>query len=145
MHKLSKAVGHGLKHFFGARASVSRVKDMKRQFKASNDGVKKAQIIALMGMYAIYKGSPIGLGKNIADSIKVAKWNYSDMKRHQDNVGDFLAATNMSEEGKRVVANLVLQGGSNDDAVAKLTPADVAEFLQFETELNIEAGNCINF
>jgi hypothetical protein len=38
--------------------------------------LEKTQVLAVMGMYSIYKGSPIGLAKNVCDSIKVGRWKY---------------------------------------------------------------------
>lgn len=81
MKRLAKATGAGLRHFFGARESISQQKSLGRQFKAADSRVSKTKILAVMGMYAVYKGSPIGLGKNIADSIKVGRWKHSDLKR----------------------------------------------------------------
>lgn len=143
MRNVLKATGHGLKHFFGARDSRDDYKAMGRKFKKSNK-LGKAEVLATMGMYAVYKGSPIGLAKNIRDSIKVGKWRHGDMKRHQGNVDEMLATTQMSDEGKRAVANLVNRGGSGD-AMINLSATDVAEFKRLETDLNIAAGNCINF
>lgn len=144
MRNVLKATGHGLKHFFGARDSRDDYKAMGRKFKQSGTTLGKAEVLATMGMYAVYKGSPIGLARNIRDSIKVGKWRHGDIKRHQANVEEVLAATNMSDEGKRAVASLVQHGGSAD-AVANLSPGDAAAFKQLETDLHIAAGNCINF
>jgi hypothetical protein len=144
MRNVLKATGHGLKHFFGARESRDDYKALGRSFKRTNSKVRKAEVLATMGMYAVYKGSPIGLAKNIYDSIKVGKWKYGDMKRHGENVEEFLDNTHMSEDGKRAVARMMRNGGSTD-AIADLSPADAAAFRQFETELHIEAGHCVNF
>ncbi len=143
MRNVLKATGYGLKHFFGARDSRDDYKAMGRKFKQSGTTLSKAEVLATMGMYAVYKGSPIGLARNIRDSIKVGRWKHGDMKRHQANVDEVLAATNMSDEGKRAVAGLVLGGSA--DAVANLSPGDAAAFKQLETDLHIVAGNCINF
>src|SRR5690606_28269858 len=107
MRNLMKATGHGLKHFFGARDSVA---DYKKMGQAVSDGnkVTKAKVMALMGMYTGYKGSPSGLGRNSGDSIKVGRWKYADVKRHQGNVEELLAGTNMSDEGKRAVTALMM-------------------------------------
>ncbi|HUW53817.1 MAG TPA: hypothetical protein VMV99_10420 [Rhodanobacter sp.] len=51
----------------------------------------------------------------------------------------------MSDEGKKAVAKLVLNGASRNDTCAQLSPADVALLDAMENDLNIEAGNCINF
>ena len=93
MKRLAKATGAGPRHFFGARESISQQKNLGRQFKAADTRVSKTKILAVMGMYAVYKGSPIGLGKNIADSIKVGRWKHSDLKRQQEEVDAFLAGT----------------------------------------------------
>lgn len=143
MRNVLKATGVGLKHFFGARQSRDTLKQMGGQLGGAS-ALKKAEILATMGMYTVYKGSPIGLAKNIHDSIQVGKWKYGDMRGHQQNVDDFLANVQMSDEGKRQVAEIVRNGGSSGGAV-NLSPADAAAFRQFETDLNIEAGNCINF
>jgi len=142
MRNLMKATGHGLKHFFGARDSVA---DYKKMGQAVRDGnkVTKAKVMALMGMYTVYKGSPIGLGRNIRDSIKVGRWKYADVKRHQGNVEELLAGTNMSDEGKRAVTALMMHG--SDDAVAGLSPADAGVLKNLETDLHIAAGHCVNF
>lgn len=63
-----------------------------------------------MGLYALYKGSPIGLGKNIADSIKVGRWKHNDLKRQQEQVDAFLASTGMSPQGVDAVSRLIRQG-----------------------------------
>ena len=144
MRNVLKATGHGLKHFFGARDSRDDYKAMGKRFNKSDTKLGKAEVLATMGMYAVYKGSPIGLARNIHDSVKVGKWKHGDMKHHQANVEEALATTQMSDEGKRAVADLVRRGGSAD-AVANLSPNDMAEFKQLETDLHIAAGNCINF
>jgi hypothetical protein len=144
MRNVFKATGHGLKHFFGAKESRADLKAMGHQFGQAGTKLKKAEVLAAMGMYTIAKGSPMGLAKNIYDSIKVGKWKYGDMKRHGENVEEFLDNTHMSEDGKRAVARMMRNGGSTD-AIADLSPADAAAFRQFETELHIEAGHCVNF
>ena len=144
MRNLMKATGTGLKHFFGARESRSDAKALGRQFKAAGTTVGKAEVLATMGMYAVYKGSPIGLAKNIYDSIKVGKWKHGDLKKHQADVEEFLEHTHMSPEGKQAVKRMILQGGSSD-GMTNLSPADAAAFHRVETELHIEAGHCINF
>jgi hypothetical protein len=144
MRNVLKATGHGLKHFFGARESRDDYKALGRSFKRTNSKVRKAEVLATMGMYAVYKGSPIGLAKNIYDSIKVGTWKYGDIKKHQGNVDEVLAQTNMSDEGKRAIAKLMQSGGSGDEE-ANLSVADAAEFKRLENELHIAAGNCINF
>lgn len=145
MRNAMKATGAGLKHFFGARASRDRLKQMGGHFKSAGSRVDKSRILALMGMYAVYKGSPIALGKNIYDSIKVGKWKHGDLRKHQSDVDSFLAGTQMSDEGKKAVAKLVLNGASRSDTCAQLSPADVALLDAMENDLNIEAGNCVNF
>jgi len=50
----------------------------------------------------------------------------------------------MSDEGKRTVAKIVCSGSSSS-AVAGLSPTDAADFRQFEADLHIAAGNCVNF
>lgn len=142
MRKLMKATGHGLKHFFGARDSVADYKQMGGAFKAGNK-VKKARVLAMMGMYTVYKGSPIGLGKNIADSIKVGKWKYSHVSGYQNDVEELLDGTNMSDEGKRAVKALIMHG--SDDAVAGLSPADAGILHDLETQLHMEAGQTVYF
>jgi hypothetical protein len=143
MRNVLKATGHGLKHFFGARESRDDYKTMGRAFKRAGK-VRKAEVLATMGMYAVYKGSPIGLAKNIHDSIKVGIWKHGDLRNHQNNVDEVLAQTSMSDEGKRTIARLVQAGGSAD-LEADLSVADAAEFKRLENELHIAAGNCINF
>ncbi len=145
MRNAMKATGAGLKHFFGARASRDRLKQMGGHFKSADSRVDKSRVLALMGMYAVYKGSPIALGKNIHDSIQVGRWKHGDLKRHQAGVDSFLATTQMSDEGKKAVAKLVLNGASRNDTYAQLSPADAALLDAMENDLNIEAGNCVNF
>lgn len=145
MRNAMKATGAGLKHFFGARASKDRLKQMGGHFKSAGSKVEKAQILALMGMYTVYKGSPIALGKNIHDSIKVGKWKHGDLRRQQADVDSFLASTQMSEAGKKAVAKLVLNGASRNDTYAQLSARDMALLDAMETDLHIEAGNCVNF
>lgn len=142
MRNLMKATGHGLKHFFGARDSVADYKQLGGQFKAGNK-VKKARVLAMMGMYTVYKGSPIGLAKNIADSVKTGKWKYGNLKQHQQDVEELLNGTNMSNAGKQAVAALMMHG--SDDAVAGLSPADAGILHNLEMDLHIAAGHCINF
>lgn len=143
MRKVMKATGYGLKHFFGARDSRKDFKTMGRQFSQAGTKLRKAEVMAAMGMYAVYKGSPIGLAKNIHDSIKQGRWKYGDMQNHQANLDEVLDGTRMSEQGKRAVAELVRRGGSEDEA-ANLSPADLAEFAQFRTDMYIAAGHHIN-
>jgi hypothetical protein len=145
MRKFAKATGAGLKHFFGARDSISQEKNLGRQFMAANTKVKKSKILAVMGMYAIYKGSPIGLAKNISDSVKVGKWRYSDLKQQQQDVDAFLANAGMSAQGAEAVSRLVRNGSSNDEMYANLSPNDAAILAGLENDLHIEAGHCINF
>ena len=145
MKRLAKATGAGLRHFFGARESISQQKNLGRQFKAADTRVSKTKILAVMGMYAVYKGSPIGLGKNIADSIKVGRWKHSDLKRQQEEVDAFLAGTGMSPQGVAAVSRLVRQGASGDDVYANLSPNDAQILAGIETDLHVEAGHCVNF
>lgn len=65
MRNVLKATGHGLKHFFGARESRGDYQGLGRSFRRSDSKVRKAEVLVTMGMYAVYKGSPIGLPKNI--------------------------------------------------------------------------------
>jgi hypothetical protein len=139
-----KATGHGLKHFFGFGQSRATLKHLGGRFGRASTAVKKAEILAVMGMYTVYKGSPIGFAKNVYDSIKVGKWKYGDLRHHQQNVDEFLDNIPMSDDGKRKVAEIV-NSGSSSGAGASLSPADAAAFRQFETDLNITAGNCVNF
>lgn len=143
MRNLLKASGHGLKHFFGARASRDDYKSLGRSFRKADTSLGKAEVLAVMGMYAVYKGSPIGLAKNIYDSIKVGKWKHDSLKRHQADVDEMLAGTRMSDEGRRAVADLVRRGGSSE--AVSLSAADAAEFKRLETDLHVAAGHCINF
>ena len=145
MRKLMKATGAGLKHFFGARESVSQQKNLGRQFKAADTKVKKSRILAVMGMYAVYKGSPIGLAKNISDSIKVGKWKHSDLTAQQRDVDGFLASAGMSAQGAEAVSRLVRNGASDGEMYAHLSAQDAAILDGLETDLHIEAGHCINF
>ena len=145
MRKLAKATGAGLKHFFGARESLSQQKSLGRQFKAADTRIKKSKILAVMGMYAIYKGSPIGLGKNIADSVKVGKWKHSDLKRQQEGVDEFLASTGMSPPGAEAVSRLIRNGASGDDVYANLSQNDALILAGIESDLHVEAGHCVNF
>lgn len=71
MDKLMKATGVGLKYFFGARDSISTLKERGRQFSAAKTKLKKSEILAIMGMYAIKKGSPIGL---VITSATASRW-----------------------------------------------------------------------
>ncbi|MBN8737576.1 MAG: hypothetical protein J0H27_15085 [Xanthomonadales bacterium] len=144
MRNVLKATGHGLKHFFGARDSRDSLKQLGGQFGRASTKVEKAEILAMMGMYTVYKGSPIGFAKNIYDSIKVGQWKYGDLRSHQQNVDEFLDNIQMSDEGKRTVAKIVCSGSSSS-AVAGLSPTDAAAFRQFEADLHIAAGNCVNF
>lgn len=138
-----KATGHGLKHFFGARESRHDLKTMGKQVKQSGTKLRKAEVMAAMGMYAIYKGSPIGLAKNLYGSIREGAVRYGDLKKHQVDLDDFLAQTGMSDEGKRAVASMVQRGGS-DAEVAHLSPRDLAEFKQLRTDMYAAAGQHIN-
>lgn len=143
MRQVLKATGHGLKHFC-ARDCRDDYKAMGRRFKKSGTKLGKAEVLATMGMYAVYKGSPIGLAKNIHDSIKVGQWKHGDIKQHQANVEEILATTQMPDEGKRAVADLVRRGGSGGWTVNP-SANDMMEFKQLETDLHIAAGHCINF
>jgi hypothetical protein len=145
VRRLAKATGAGLKHFFGARETVSQQKHLGRQFKQAGNVVSKAKILAVMGMYGVYKGSPIGLAKNVHDSIVVGKWRYNDLKDQQRNVDAFLAETGMSPEGAEVLSRMVRNGASDGDMYANLSSQDAAIFHGIETDLHIEAGHCINF
>lgn len=145
MRKLMKATGAGLKHFFGARESISQQKNLGRQFKAADTKVKKSKILAVMGMYAVYKGSPIGLAKNISDSVNVGKWKYSDLKEQQRDVDALLANAGMSAQGSEAVSRLVRNGASDGEVYAHLSPQDAAIFDGLENDLRIEAGHCVNF
>jgi hypothetical protein len=145
VRKLAKATGAGLKHFFGARETISQEKDLGRQFKATGNVVSKAKILAVMGMYGVYKGSPIGLAKNVRDSITVGKWRYSDLKEQQRNVDAFLAETGMSKDGAETISRMVRNGASSGDMYANLSSHDASLLRDLETDLHIEAGHCINF
>lgn len=145
MRKLMKATGAGLKHFFGARESISQQKNLGRQFKVADTKVKKSKILAVMGMYAIYKGSPIGLAKNISDSVKVGKWRHSDLVQQQQNVDAFLANAGMSAQGAEAVSRLVRNGAADGEMYANLSAQDAAILDGLENDLHIEAGHCINF
>jgi len=145
MGKLMKATGVGLKHFFGARDSISTLKERGRQFSAAKTKLKKSEILALMGMYAIYKGSPIGLAKNISDSIKVGRWKHSDLKQQQRDVDTFLANAGMSAQGTEAVSQLIRNGSFDGETYAQLSPQDAAILHGLETDLDIAAGHCINF
>lgn len=142
MRKLMKAT---VKHFFGARESVSQQKNLGRRFKAADTKVKTSRILAVMGMHAIYKGSPIGLAKNISDSVKVGKWEHSDLKQQQRDVDAFLATAGMSAQGAEAVSRLVRNGASDGEMYAHLSAQDAAILDGLETDLHIEAGHCINF
>lgn len=142
MRKLMKAT---VKHFFGARESVSQQKNLGRRFKAADTKVKTSRILAVMGMYAIYKGSPIGLAKNISDSVKVGKWEHSDLKQQQRDVDAFLATAGMWAQGAEAVSRLVRNGASDGEMYAHLSAQDAAIPDGLETDLHIEAGHCINF
>ncbi|MHB8309573.1 MAG: hypothetical protein ACYDCY_04005 [Metallibacterium sp.] len=145
MHKLMKATGAGLKHFFGARESISQQKNLGRQLSAAGTKVKKSKILAVMGMYAIYKGSPIGLAKNISDSIKVGRWKHSDLKQQQRDVDTFLANAGMSAQGAEAVSRLIRNGAFDGEMYTQLSPQDAAILDGLENDLRIEAGHCINF
>lgn len=145
MKRLAKATGAGLRHFFGARESIGQQKNLARQFKAADTRVSKTKILAVMGMYAVYKGSPIGLGKNIADSIKVGRWKHSDLKRQQEEVDALLAGTGMSPQGIAAVSRLVRQGASGDEVYANLSPNDAQILAGIENDLHVQAGHCVNF
>ena len=145
MKRLAKATGAGLRHFFGARESISQQKNLGRQFKAADSRVSKTKILAVMGLYALYKGSPIGLGKNIADSIKVGRWKHSDLKRQQEQVDAFLASTGMSPQGVDAVSRLLRQGAQGDEVYANLSPNDAQILAGIENDLHVEAGHCVNF
>jgi hypothetical protein len=160
MRRLMKATGYGLKHFFGARETKNQLEAFAEDYKQINrdeksfarvipgykprkNRVRKAKVLALAGMYLVYKGSPIALGKNIKDSIKMGKWKYADIKKHEADLRELLATTNMSEAGQRQVISLLATG--TVDASADLSPADAAILQQLENELHIAAGHCINF
>jgi hypothetical protein len=145
MHKLMKATGVGLKHFFGARESISQQKHLGRQFSAADTKVKKSKILAVMGMYAIYKGSPIGLAMNISDSIKVGRWKYSDLKQQQRDVDTFLANAGMSAQGAEAVSRLIRNGSFDGESYAPLSAQDAAILDGLETDLYTAAGHCVNF
>lgn len=145
VRRLAKATGAGLKHFFGARETISQEKNLGRQFKKAGNVVSKAKILTVMGMYGIYKGSPIGLAKNVHDSIVVGKWRYSDLKDQQRNVDAFLADTGMSKEGAEAISRMVRNGASDGEMYANLSSHDAAILHGIETDLHIEAGHCINF
>lgn len=107
--------------------------------------MKKTRILAVMGMYAVYRGSPIGLAKNISDSVKVGEWKHSDLKAQQRDVDAFLAGAGMSAQGAEAVSRLVRNGASDGEMYAHLSPQDAAILDGLETDLHIEAGHCINF
>lgn len=143
--RLGKATGAGLRHFFGARDTLAQEKNLNQQRKQADNVVSKAKILTVMGLYGLYKGSPIGLATNIRDSIMVGKWRYSDLKDQERNVDDFLAATGMSADGAKAVSRLVRNGASDGEVYAHLSAQDAAIFHNIETDLHIEAGHCINF
>ena len=145
MRRLGKATGAGLRHFFGARDTLAQERNLNRQRKQADNVVSKAKILTVMGLYGLYKGSPIGLAMNIRDSIIVGKWRYSDLKSQQQNVDDFLAATGMSPDGAKAVSSMVRNGASNGDVYASLSSSDAAILRDIEADLHIEAGHCINF
>jgi hypothetical protein len=145
VRRLAKATGAGLKHFFGARESISQEKNLGRQFKQAGNVVSKAKILAVMGMYGVYKGSPIGLAKNVRDSVVVGKWRYNDLKDQQRNVDAFLAETGISQEGAETISRMVRNGASDGDMYATLSSHDAGILRGIETDLHIEAGHCINF
>jgi hypothetical protein len=143
--RLGKATGTGLRHFFGARTTLAQVKDLNKRRKDADNIVTKAKILSVMGLYGLYKGSPIGLAMNVRDSITVGKWRYSDLKDQQQDVDAFLAATGMSDEGVKTVSRLVRNGASDGEMYAHLSAQDAAVLNGLETDLHIEAGHCINF
>ncbi|MFA6232471.1 MAG: hypothetical protein WC617_20230 [Rhodanobacter sp.] len=118
---------------------------MGGHFKSADSRVDKSRILAPMGMYAVYKGSPIALGKNIYDNIKVGRWKHGDLRKHQFDVDSFLAGTRMSDEEKKAVAKLMLNRASRSDTCAQFSPVDVVLLDAMENDLNIEVGNCVNF
>ena len=95
--------------------------------------------------YVIYKGSPIGLAKNISDSIKVGRWKHSDLKQQQRDVDTFLANAGMSAQGAEAVARLIRNGAFDGEMYTQLSPQDAAILDGLENDLHIEAGHCINF
>lgn len=143
--RLGKATGAGLRHFFGARHTLAQEKNLNEQRKQADNRVSKAKILAVMGLYGLYKGSPIGLAMNVRDSITVGKWRYSDLKKQEHDVDGFLAATGMSSDGAKTVSRLVRNGASDGEVYATLSANDAAILRNIEMDLHIEAGHCINF
>ena len=145
MRKLAKVTGAGLRHLFGARESISQQKNPGHQFKTADTRIKKSKILAVMGMYAIYKGSPIELAKNISDSIKVGRWKHSDLKQQQRDVDTFLANAGMSAQGTEAVSRLIRNGAFDGEMHTQLSPQGAAILDGLENDLRIEAGHCVNF
>lgn len=145
MRRLGKATGAGLRHFFGARDTLAQERDLNQKRKQADNVVSKAKILSVMGLYGLYKGSPIGLAMNIRDSITVGRWRYSDLKKQEQDVDDFLAATGMSPDGAKAVSRLVRNGASDGEVYANLSSSDAAILRNIETDLHVEAGHCINF
>ncbi|GGF07406.1 hypothetical protein GCM10011611_11080 [Aliidongia dinghuensis] len=143
MGKRIKAFGVGVKHFFRSSADHSALTEYAARFKQSPKVLRAGQVGALVAMYVIAKHSPIGIGKTVSDSIKVARWNYGDMKHSEQNVDDFLETTNLSEEGKKKVRKLLKKGSAVD--YEQFSYADEQELRTVFGDICVEAGLCVNF
>lgn len=98
-----------------------------------------------MGLYVLYKGLLIGLGKNIVDSIKVGCWKYSDLKCQQEQVDVFFVSVGMLLQGVDVVLCLICQGVQGDEVYVNFLFNDVQILVGIENDLYVEVGYCVNF
>lgn len=150
--KLAKSTGVGLKHFVGFRASRVKMRTYLAKLQRSDGAVTKAKVVGLMGLYAIYKGSPVGLAINIMDS---AEYGVKDYKHRnavhmatdniEDDLEDLLVNTGMSADAAKRTMKLVRNGSYVDKDVAYMGPEDRAAFTRLIAELSNENGGTVNF
>lgn len=140
-----KATGTGIKHFFGARRSVEDYKALGQTFQNATSRTKKAKVVAAIGLYTVVKGSPVGLARNIKESIHVGRFRYGQLKRHQHDAEAFLQQSGLSAQGVETVMRALDNVAAPGDVAFDLSPQDAQIVDQIYTDAMIQIGKCINF
>ena len=146
MGKIAKAVGYGAKHFFSFGGTRQAGRTTGRALRQHTDVVSRARILSALTLHMAVKGSPVGLLKNLKDSIQLGRWRYQDLKGYQDEAVDFCEQAGFSEEGIREIRRALNNGAAMaNDMELNLSPQDRHLLSLLENDLAKEAGNCVNF
>jgi hypothetical protein len=143
MGKRWKAVGHGIKHFFWSRTGRDVLKQLHAQLKTSGKVLTKAEILALMGLYLLYKQTPISVGADIVDGIKTGTWRYGHLKKLEQEADEFLDNTSLSDDAKSKIRKLLKKGKYADSE--QFAAADIDEVHAVFNDVCVEAGLCVYF